>query len=54
LTGIEPSQWQAIEAGWVPNLESGLLEGIAETLEAYFPDVLFIADVSSAFQPPPV
>jgi transcriptional regulator with XRE-family HTH domain len=54
LTGIEPSQWQALEAGWVPNLESGLLEAIAETLESCFPDVLFIADVSSAFQPLPV
>jgi hypothetical protein len=54
LTGIESSQWQALEAGWVPNLESGLLEAVAETLEACFPDVLFIADVSSAFQPLPV
>jgi hypothetical protein len=32
LTGIEISQWQALEAGWVPNLESGLREAIAETL----------------------
>ena len=54
LTGVEPSQWQALEAGWVPNLESGPLEAIAETLEAYFPDVLFIADVSGAFQQLPV
>jgi hypothetical protein len=54
LTGIEPSQWQALEAGWVPDLESGLLEAIAETLDAYFPCVLFAADVSSGFQPQPV
>ena len=54
LTGIEISQWQALEAGWVPDLESGLLEAIAETLEACFPHVLFIADVSSAFRPLPV
>jgi transcriptional regulator with XRE-family HTH domain len=54
LTGIEPSQWHALEAGWVPNLESGLLEAIAGTLEVSFPDVLFMADVSSAFQPLPV
>jgi transcriptional regulator with XRE-family HTH domain len=54
LTGIESSQWQALETGWVPNLESGLLEAIAETLKACFPHVLFIADVSSAFQPLPV
>ena len=54
LTGLEISQWYALEAGWVPNLESGLLEAIAGTLEVSFPDVLFIADVSSAFQPLPV
>jgi len=54
LTGIEPSQWHALEAGWVPNLESGLLEAIAGTLEVSFPCVLFVADVSSAFQPLPV
>jgi len=54
LTGIEPTQWLALEAGWVPNLESRLLEVIAGTLEASFPGVLFIADVSSAFQPLPV
>jgi hypothetical protein len=38
----------------VPNLESGLLEAIAETLEACFPHVFFIAEVSGAFQPLPV
>ena len=54
LTGFEPSQWQALEAGWVPELESGLLKTIAETLEASLPHVFFIADVSSAFQPLPV
>jgi transcriptional regulator with XRE-family HTH domain len=54
LTGIEISQWQALEAGWVPGDESGLLEAIAGTLEVSFPDVLFIANVSGAFQPLPV
>jgi transcriptional regulator with XRE-family HTH domain len=54
LTGLELSQWYALEAGWVPNLESGLLEAIAGTLEVSFPCVLFVADVSSAFQPLPV
>ena len=54
LCGIEPSQWQALEAGWVPDLESGLLEAIAGTLEVSFPCVLFVADVSSAFRPLPV
>ena len=34
LCGIEPSQWQALEAGWVPNLESGLVDAIAGTLES--------------------
>jgi hypothetical protein len=38
----------------VPELESGLLKTIAETLEASLPHVFFIADVSSAFQPLPV
>ena len=51
LSGIEPSQWQALEAGWVPDLESGLLEAIAGTLESLFPCVLFIADVSRDFRP---
>jgi hypothetical protein len=54
LTGIEISQWHALETGWVPNLESGLLEAIAETLEACLPHVFFIAEVSGAFQPLPV
>jgi hypothetical protein len=54
LCGIEPSQWQALEAGWVPDLESGLLEAIAGTLEVSFPCVLFVADVSGAFRPLPV
>jgi hypothetical protein len=54
LTGIETPQWQALETGWVPSEESGLLDAIAETLEACFPYVSFIADVSSAFQPLPV
>ena len=48
------SQWQALEAGWVPDLESGLLEAIAGTLEVSFPCVLFVADVSSYYQPLPV
>jgi transcriptional regulator with XRE-family HTH domain len=54
LTGLEISQWYALEAGWVPSEESGLLEAIAGTLEVSFPCVLFVADVSSAFQPLPV
>jgi hypothetical protein len=54
LTGIESSQWQALEAGWVPNLESGMLEAISETLEACLPHVFFIAEVSGAFQSLPV
>ena len=54
LTGLEISQWYALEAGWVPDMESGLLDAIAGTLEVSFPCVLFVADVSSAFQPLPV
>ena len=54
LSGIVSSEWCALEAGRIPDNESGLLSAIAETLEAYFLDVLFIADVSSAFQPLPV
>jgi transcriptional regulator with XRE-family HTH domain len=54
LAGLEISQWHALEAGWVLDLESGLLEAVAGTLEVSFPCVLFIADVSSAFQPLPV
>ena len=54
LAGIESYQWLALEAGWVPDLESGLLDAIAGTLEVSSPCVLFVADVSSAFQPLPV
>lgn len=46
LSGIEPSQWQALEAGWVPTLESRQLEAIAETLEYGFIQILFIAEIS--------
>ncbi|MGB9109216.1 MAG: helix-turn-helix transcriptional regulator [Telluria sp.] len=34
LSGMEVSDWYALEAGWVPSVESGLLDAIAGTLEA--------------------
>ena len=32
LSGMETSDWYALEAGWVPTVESGLLDSIAATL----------------------
>ena len=34
LSGMEASDWYALEAGWVPSVESKLLGAIAGTLEA--------------------
>jgi hypothetical protein len=46
LSGIVSSEWCALEAGWVPDNESGLLSAIAGTLESGYPNLLFIAEVS--------
>jgi transcriptional regulator with XRE-family HTH domain len=53
LAGMAISEWCAREVGWVPEEESQL-QAIAGILEVSFPCVLFVADVSSAFQPLPV
>ena len=34
LSGMGASDWYALEAGWVPSVESRLLDAIAGTLEA--------------------
>ena len=34
LSGMVVSEWYALEAGWVPDDESGLLRAIAGTLES--------------------
>ena len=46
LSGIVSSEWCALEAGWVPDNESGLLRAIAGTLESGYLNLLFIAEVS--------
>jgi hypothetical protein len=46
LSGIVSSEWCALEAGWIPDNESGLLSAIAGTLESGYPNLLFIAEVS--------
>ena len=54
LSGMELSDWYALEAGWVPSQESGLLDAIAGTLESGSRTVLFIAEISRYNQELPV
>ena len=46
LSGMVGSEWYALEAGWVPDDESGLLRAIAGTLESGYLNLSFIAEVS--------
>jgi len=46
LSGMETSEWHALEAGWVPSVESGLVDAIAGTLETGHIQTAFIAEVS--------
>ena len=46
LSGMETSDWYALEAGWVPTVESGLLDNIAGTLEACHIQLPLMAEIS--------
>ena len=46
LSGMETSDWYALEAGWVPTVESGLLDSIASTLEACHIQLPLMAEIS--------
>ena len=46
LSGMEISEWCALEAGCVPDDESKLLWSIAGALESGYLNLLFIAEVS--------
>ncbi len=46
LAGMATSDWYALEAGWVPSQESGLVDAIAGTLESGHMQTSFIAEVS--------
>jgi hypothetical protein len=46
LSGMVVSDWYALEAGWVPSTESGLLDSIAGTLQACHIQLPLIAEIS--------
>ena len=46
LSGMVVSDWYALEAGWVPTVESGLLGSIAGTLQASHIELPLIAEIS--------
>ena len=46
LSGMEISEWCALESGWIPDDESKLLWSIAGALESGYLNLLFIAEVS--------
>ena len=46
LSGMETSDWYALEGGWVPTVESGLLDSIAGTLEACHIQLPLTAEIS--------
>ena len=46
LSGMETSEWYALEAGWVPTVESGLLDSICGTLQSCHIQLPLIAEIS--------
>jgi hypothetical protein len=47
LSGMEASEWQALEVvGWIPRVESGLLDSIAGTLQFCHIQLPLIAEIS--------
>jgi len=46
LSGMETSDWYVLEAGWVPSVESGLLDSIAGTLQACHIELPLMAEIS--------
>ncbi len=51
LSGLELSQWVALEIGWVPE-EANLRRAIAATLQADYTWYSFVATISSLSQQP--
>ena len=49
LSGLEPSQWIALEDGWVPE-ERAVLQSIASTLQVLWSDFALIALFASYTQ----
>jgi hypothetical protein len=46
LSGMVVSDWYALEAGWVPTVESGLLDSIAGTLQVSHLELPLVAEIS--------
>lgn len=46
LSGMETSEWAVLEAGWIPSVESGLLDAIAGTLQACHIQLPLMAEIS--------
>ena len=46
LSGMETSEWYVLEAGWIPSVESGLLDAIAGTLQACHIQLPLMAEIS--------
>ena len=46
LSGMETSEWYALEAGWIPSIESGMLAAIAGTLQSCHIAVPLLAEIS--------
>ena len=46
LSGMELSDWYALEAGWVSSQDSGLVEAIAGTLKSGYIQTSLIAEIS--------
>jgi transcriptional regulator with XRE-family HTH domain len=45
LTGMQVSEWCALEAGWVPGTP-GVLRAVADTLELGYSQLSFLAEIS--------
>lgn len=50
LAGLELSEWLALEEGWVPE-EPATIRAIASTLEARWPEVSLVAEITRYNQP---
>ena len=46
LAGMKTSDWCVLEAGWVPEGESKLLQAVARTLEIGYSQLSFIAELN--------
>jgi helix-turn-helix protein len=46
LSGMETSEWYVLEIGWVPSVESGLLDSIAGALQTCHIQLPLMAEIS--------